>query len=60
MAAASTTWNSGRLTSMIAMASPRERPNPASPPAVARTRSAYSLQVKLISLPLVRIATRSP
>src|SRR4051794_1150720 len=38
-------WNSGRLTSMIAIVSPFWSPSAASPAAVLRTSSSYSLQV---------------
>ena len=44
-AARSTTWNSGRLDSMIAIVSPRFSPSFASPPATASTRSSSSAQV---------------
>src|SRR5436190_16929048 len=57
--AESAKWNSGRLTSIRATASPRRTPPAASPPAIAWTQAAYSPQVQVNSSPRVRIAGRS-
>src|SRR5215208_6098136 len=52
-------WNSGRLASIRATASPRRTPSSCSPRASASTRSRSSLQVSETSSSLVRTATRS-
>src|SRR6202008_2530917 len=60
MAAASATWNSGRLVSISPTVSPRPTPSAASPAATRSTRCAYSVQVQLTASPFVRSATVSP
>src|SRR5215218_8228323 len=52
-------WNSGRLPSMSATASPRRTPSSCRPRASASTRSRSSAQVSETSSSLVRTATRS-
>src|SRR5215204_6451324 len=59
IAAASTRWNSGRLVSISASVSPRRSPRAWRPPAMRRTRSAYSRQVISSAPFFVRRATAS-
>ncbi len=55
----STRLNSGRLVIINATVSPRPMPSAASPPAIRRTRSAYSAQLISTPPPGVRSATAS-
>jgi hypothetical protein len=59
IAAVSTRLNSGRLVIINATVSPRPTPSAASPPAIRRTRSAYSAQLISIPPPGVLSATAS-
>ena len=55
----STRWNSGRLSSISATASPRSTPSAASPAAIRTTRSPYSCQVSETASPGLRSAISS-
>src|SRR3954447_1074349 len=59
MAPASARWNSGRLRSMRATASPGSTPSAARPAAMRSTWPAYCAQVISVAPPGVRSATRS-